>query len=152
MLSFGPAYSKIEVKAKYFPIQKMFKFKNQLELSPRLKSGVGRSYSKNQLLKISSFVFLLAAAGLTINSLWIVFSKNASPKIEAGAPQVLGATDTQAPNDTQVLQYVEYKVKKGDTLFNISQEFNIHWMTIATLNNLKSPFSLKPGQTIKIPK
>ena len=130
----------------------MLKFKNQLELSPRLKSGVGRNYSKNRLLKISSFVFLLLAAGLTVNSLWIVFSRTPSAKTEAGAPQVLGATDTQTSSSSPSVQFVEYKVKKGDTLFSISQQFNIQWMTIATLNNLKSPFSLKPGQTIKIPR
>jgi LysM repeat protein len=130
----------------------MLKFKNKLELSPRLKSGVGRSYSKNKLLKISSFVFLVVALGLTINSLWIVFSKSSGQKTEAGSPQVLGATDTSLSTTSPEIQYEEYKVKKGDTLFNISQRFNIHWMTIATLNNLKSPFSLKPGQSIKIPK
>lgn len=130
----------------------MLKFKNQLELSPRLKSGVGRSYSKNRLLKISSFVFLLFAAGLTANSLWIIFGRNSTTKIETGTPQVLGATDSQASSSSASIQFIEYKVKKGDTLFNISQQFNIQWMTIATINNLKSPFSLKPGQTIKIPK
>lgn len=130
----------------------MLKFKNQLELSPRLKSGVGRNYSKNRLLKISSFVFLLFAAGLTANSLWIIFGRNSTTKIETGTPQVLGATDSQASSSSASIQFIEYKVKKGDTLFNISQQFNIQWMTIATINNLKSPFSLKPGQTIKIPK
>ncbi|MCL5775370.1 MAG: LysM peptidoglycan-binding domain-containing protein [Patescibacteria group bacterium] len=130
----------------------MLKFKNQLELSPRLKSAVGRSYSKNRLLKISSFVFLLVAAGLTVNSLWIVFGKTSIPTTDTSAPQVLGAVDTQPQSENQEIKFEEYKVKKGDTLFNISQEFNIHWMTIATLNNLKSPFSLKPGQTIKIPR
>lgn len=130
----------------------MQKFKNQLELSPRLKSGIGRSYSKNRLLKISSVAFLLLAAGLTANSLWIVFGKTPATKIETNTPQVLGATDSQASSSSTNIQFVEYKVKKGDTLFNISQQFNIQWMTIATINNLKSPFSLKPGQTIKIPR
>jgi LysM repeat protein len=65
-------------------------------------------------------------------------------------PQVLGATDIK--KDINLIEFAEYKVQKGDTLFNISQKYNINWATLATLNNLKSPFVLKPGQIIKIPK
>ncbi|MCX6797582.1 MAG: LysM peptidoglycan-binding domain-containing protein [Candidatus Doudnabacteria bacterium] len=132
----------------------MFKFKNQLELSPRLKLGVGRGYSKNQILKIASFVFLVVAMGLAINSLWIVINGSKSQKNTNlnKEPQVLGTSDTKSPNSNTEIQFLEYKVKKGDTLFNLSQQYGVSWMTIATLNNLKSPFSIKPGQILKIPK
>ncbi len=124
-------------------------YKNKFELSPRLKLGVGRGYSQNQILKISSIICLLIAVGLSINAIRLISRQNnlSSPK-----PQVLGATDIKEQPDTIGNQFTDYKVTKGDTLFNISQKFNISWATIASLNNLKSPFSIKPGQTLKIPK
>jgi LysM repeat protein len=131
----------------------MPKFKTKFDLSPRLKFGLGRGYTKNQILKFFSFTFLSIAAGLAFNSLWVVVKYDRNPKsaqTENAAPQVLGVTDVRLPQTE--LQYLEYKIKKGDTLFNLSQEYSVNWMTLATLNNLKSPFSLKPGQTIKIPK
>jgi len=60
-------------------------------------------------------------------------------------PQVLGAEDTQ----TQ--PFIKYKVQKGDTVFNIAQKYKLNWATLATINNLSSPFTLKPGQELKIP-
>lgn len=132
----------------------MFKFKNQLELSPRLKLGVGKGYSKNKILKTASFLFLIMAMGLALNSLWIVINSDSDKKTANSnqEPQVLGASDIKSSDTNSEIQFLEYKVKKGDTLFNVSQEYKISWMTIATLNNLKSPFSIKPGQTLKIPK
>lgn len=121
----------------------------KFELSPRLKLGIGRGYSQNQILKIAAIACLLLAAGLTVNAIRLVYRSSHG----SDAPQVLGATDIKTPaNDNSGLQFVEYKVLKGDTLFNISQKFNVNWTTLATLNNLKSPFALKPGQIIKIPK
>ena len=131
----------------------MSKFKTKFDLSPRLKFGLGRGYTKNQILKFCSFIFLSIAAGLVFNSLWVVIKYDKKQTIvqeEAFSPQVLGATDIK-PVQTE-LEYLEYKIKKGDTLFNLSQEYKVSWTTLATLNNLKSPFSLKPGQTIKIPR
>lgn len=67
-------------------------------------------------------------------------------------PKVLGSSDTRTPEQDNAVQFTSYTVQKGDTLFNIAQKFNISWTTLATLNNLKSPFYLKPGQTLKVPK
>jgi LysM repeat protein len=124
-------------------------YKNKFELSPRLKLGVGRGYSQNQILKISSIICLIIAVGLSVNAVRLISHQSnlTNPK-----PQVLGATDIKEQSDTVGNQFTDYKVTKGDTLFNISQKFNISWATIASLNNLKSPFSIKPGQTLKIPK
>src|SRR3989338_492293 len=105
----------------------------KFELSPRLKLGVGRGYSQNRILKISAVFCLILALGLGINAVRLIFSGGKT----ANEAQVLGASDSQTSSDTQ---FVEYKVLKGDTLFNISQKFNINWTTLATLNNLKSPF------------
>jgi hypothetical protein len=128
----------------------MFKSERKIDLSPRLKSAVGRGYSKNTILKSSAILCLIIAFGLTLNIFRVIFnnSKNHTD-FQSGKSQVLGATDTEQ-NKSNHPNFIEYKVKKGDTLFSLSKKFNINWSTIASLNNLKSPFSLKPGQIIKI--
>jgi LysM repeat protein len=124
--------------------------RKKFELSPALRLGVGRGHS-NKILKISAIFCLILAAGLTVNALHLIFQGNSEPA-NGSAPQVLGATDIKTATEPQQQpQIVEYKITNGDTLFNISQKFNLSWATIATLNNLKSPFALKPGQVLKIP-
>jgi len=124
----------------------------KIQLSPRLKFGVGRGYSQNRIMKIGSAVFLVIALGLTVNSFRLVFSGKGGGSASQAVPQVLGASDVKTKPANNGIQFEEYKIQKGDTLFNISQKYGISWTTIAALNNLKSPFTLKPGQTIKIPR
>ena len=124
--------------------------RNKFELSPRLKLGVGRGNS-NKILKIGAVVCLSLAAILAINAFRLIL-KSGSTQAGEAAPQVLGASDTKSSAPAQPAPTIlEYKVGPGDTLFNISQKYNINWATLATLNNLKSPYSLKLGQTLKIP-
>jgi LysM repeat protein len=122
----------------------------KFELSPRLRLGVGRGYSQNQILKISGILCLVLALGLAFNAVRLMFTETSSE--QAGAPQVLGATDVKIQTAATEVQFIEYKIQKGDTLFNVAQKYNISWTTLATLNNLKSPFTLKPGETLRIPK
>ncbi len=120
----------------------LFRKKN-LDLSPRLKLGVGRLTLRNQVLKISGMLCLLLAVFLTINAITLISQNSTAPNPAPG--EILGITDVK-------MEFMEYEVKKGDTLFNLSQKFNLSWVTLASLNNLKSPFTLKPGQKIQIPK
>lgn len=122
----------------------------KFELSPKLKFGVGRGYTQNQILKTAAIICLVFAVGLTFNAINLMIKNQSQP--EFSKPEVLGASDTQSQNQENAIQFTAYTVQKGDTLFNISQKFNISWTTLATLNNLKSPFYLKPGQTLKVPK
>jgi LysM repeat protein len=124
----------------------------KFELSPRLKLGVGRGYSQNQILKFAAIACLVLALGLTLNAVRLLVKGKNPPTTSANTPQVLGASDTKAQDGQQSLQFTTYTVQKGDTLFNISQKYNISWTTMATLNNLKSPFYLKAGQQLKVPK
>lgn len=71
----------------------------------------------------------------------------AGPKKQAATPQpkeILG--EQQKPAELQT-----YVVKKGDTLFNVSQKYEISWQTLAQINNLSEPYLLKIGQKLKIP-
>lgn len=124
--------------------------RKKFELSPRLKLGVGRGYTQNQILKTSAILCLIFAIGLAFNAVSLMVKNQPSGK--TAEPQVLGASDTKTPEQDNAVQFTSYSVQKGDTLFNIAQKFNISWTTLATLNNLKSPFYLKPGQTLKVPK
>ncbi len=127
-------------------------FKNKkFELSPRLKLGVGRAYSQNQILKFSAIICLVLAIGLAFNAVRLITKSQSQPPTGA-APEVLGASDVRQTPVASPVQFINYAVAKGDTLFNISQKFNIDWATLATLNNLKAPFTLKLGQSLKVPK
>lgn len=44
-----------------------------------------------------------------------------------------------------------YEIKRGDTLFNVSQKYGISWQTLAEINNLREPYVLKIGQKLKTP-
>jgi hypothetical protein len=122
----------------------MFYQKRKIQLSPRLRYGIGRTNNGSRLLKLSGILFLFLAAGLTLNAFGLFFS-NDTPKQQ---PQVLGAQDAE-PNESQA-QFIEYTVKKGDTLFNIGQQYNVDWTTLMILNNLDNT-TLKTGQKINIP-
>jgi|SRR3989344_1333915 len=122
----------------------MFFRKKNFELSPRLSLSVGRNHSKNRILKISGIICLLLALGLTINAITLISGKS---RKSPGEGEVLGTLDVKDTKPT----LIEYEVQKGDTLFNLSQKYNVSWVTLANLNNLKSPFTLKPGQKIQIP-
>lgn len=47
-------------------------------------------------------------------------------------------------------QLKEYKVKKGDTLFELATKGNVSWEKLAKANKIKPPYMLIPGQTILI--
>ncbi|MEV6399629.1 peptidoglycan-binding protein [Streptomyces sp. NPDC051907] len=42
-----------------------------------------------------------------------------------------------------------YTVKAGDTLSGIGKALGIKWQTLAQLNGLKAPYTIKPGQKLK---
>lgn len=44
-----------------------------------------------------------------------------------------------------------YLVAQGETLFDIANKFNIDPMNLAKINNLKSPYNVRPGQVLKLP-
>ncbi len=127
----------------------MFNPKQKFELSPRLKLGVGRGYSKNQIFKFSAYFCLVLTAILVINTARLI-AKNHSVTSANYSPQVLGATDVKTQEEDSI-EFAEYTVQKGDTLFEIAQRYNISWTALATLNNLKN-FNIKPGQILKVPK
>lgn len=47
--------------------------------------------------------------------------------------------------------YCYYKVKSGDTLASIAQQLGVSQNTLISLNNIRYPDLLCPGQTLKYP-
>lgn len=47
--------------------------------------------------------------------------------------------------------YITYTVNSGDTLWTISRRFNVNYLDIVRLNNLRYPYSLNIGQKLQIP-
>ncbi len=43
-----------------------------------------------------------------------------------------------------------YMVKKGDTVFEIMRQTGVYWKDIISINNLQPPYSISPGQTIRL--
>src|SRR6185436_18407636 len=101
----------------------------KFELSPRLKSGVGRGHSQNQILKVAAILCLVLAAGLTFNAVRLIAKNKNQPAAGSVSPAVLGASDIKDPQSGQTMEFTTYTVAKGDTLFNIAQKFNISWTT-----------------------
>ena len=48
--------------------------------------------------------------------------------------------------------YDIYEIKKGDTLYQISKEYNVNTKLLAELNGLNLDDYIYPGQTILVPK
>lgn len=131
----------------------MFGRKQKIKLSKNLKLGVSGPASQSALFKVGGVFFLAMSILLAVNIYNNVKgrgSNSAAPEIKISTePQVLGVFDSKT--ETSPPQIISYSVKKGDTLFNIAQKHHIGWQIIATLNNLKPPYSLKIGSTLKIP-
>lgn len=49
-----------------------------------------------------------------------------------------------------VFKPVYYTVVRGDTLSKIGKKFNVPWRSIANLNGIKFPWSIRTGKTIRI--
>ncbi len=115
-----------------------------IKLSKRLRWSVGKGrYGNNKFWFIGAFCLILAG-GLFFHTNQLLKTPNTNPK-----PTVLGATTTQTNNPG--LQFMDYQVTRGDTLFTISKQFGVPTETLAQLNDLNTPFTLKAGQIIKVP-
>lgn len=129
-------------------------------LSPELRAQIAPSSRRDRRLALAGVVFLLLSVVLTIN-LVPRGTKKLNPTNQAslqtstvmGEKQVLGVSTQEEQPAVAAAQeeFTSYSVKQGDTLFNISQQYNVRWDLIAQMNGLTEPYMLKPGQSLKIP-
>lgn len=118
----------------------MFQRKTKFKLSQNLKLGIEGPSSQGTFFKVGGVFFLILSLFL-IKNIYHSLNSDPSSAVQTSAPQVLGAFD-QNP--------ATYLVKKGDTLFNVAQATGVSWVVIASLNDLKAPYSLKPGAVLKL--
>ena len=121
--------------------------KSRVRLGPHLWAENSRSLrpNKKNYSKIIGFIVLLVIAVLGIRAL----GGSSSPEVSSLPEEqsVLGAQDLNIdPNE----EYV-YEVQEDDSLFSISERFQVNWEEIVELNNLFEPYLLRPGQEIKLP-
>lgn len=69
----------------------------------------------------------------------------------AESDKTAATSPAQPTNSTVADSGQTYTVKDGDTLYAVGQQLGKDWKKIAELNNLEPPYSLKVGQTIKLP-
>ena len=117
--------------------------KSRIRLSRSLRSQITPYPNVARFVKRGMFLALvILMAGIYF------FLNNDGPNLqEKSLPKQILGEEQEAP----VVEYKTYKVKKGDTLFNLAQDLGIGWQTLAEINNLQEPFVLRIGQEIKIP-
>lgn len=125
-------------------------FKTRLRLGPRLIAQTHRNphlqVHRYTYLKVAAVLLFLASGFLLVKRFLpygSVATTGSLPKKEA----VLGAQK----EDIQPAPYYQYTAQTPDSLFSISEKFQISWETIVSLNGLKEPFALTPGQQLKLP-
>ncbi|MEU1254791.1 LysM domain-containing protein [Streptomyces chartreusis] len=64
----------------------------------------------------------------------------------AAAPK----TSTPAPSTPSTGSASTYTVKDGDTLSKIGEKTGVKWETIASLNGIKAPYTIRVGQVLKL--
>jgi LysM repeat protein len=125
-------------------------------LSPDLRAQITPVNRRDRRFAAVGVFFLILSALLAINlfpkqSPAISYNRQDLAQVQSNAQtqdkQILGLATKQEPAE----QFTSYSVKNGDTLFNISQQYNIKWDLIAEINGLKEPYVLHAGQTLKIP-
>jgi len=100
-----------------------------------------------QFTKAFGVVLILLLAVFAVSSFRGGDKTDQAPSAFPEEETVLGAEKALAPNE----DYYLYEVKKGDSLFTISETFQVGWEEVVKLNSLKEPFILQPGQKIKLP-
>jgi LysM repeat protein len=132
--------------------------KQKIKLSQKLSQGINTSSTQSLFFRLGGTFFLLLSLIMATNIYKNVSAADGSVKeayVQPTEQQVLGAFDDKREvKNTPVKETpkeVTYTVEKGDTLFNIAQKKNLNWVVIATLNDLKAPYELKPGTVLTLP-
>ncbi|MDP3741307.1 MAG: LysM domain-containing protein, partial [bacterium] len=111
--------------------------KNRIRLSRSLHSQITPYPNAGKFIKRTVFLVLLFG----IAGIYFFINNDPQPQSEPLPKQILGEQE-----EALVPQFDTYKIKKGDTLFNLSQALGVSWKTLAEINNLAEPYVLHIGQ------
>lgn len=103
---------------------------------PRLTFMDRNSFAFGRFGVVIGLLLVLAACGQRIGS---------APVINGATGERLGDTSVQAALPTAVT------VQRGDSLYKISRRYNVRLRAIIDANNLKPPYTIFPGQKLRMP-
>ncbi|MER8042599.1 peptidoglycan-binding protein [Streptomyces sp. NPDC094032] len=72
------------------------------------------------------------------------------PRIVAQLADIVRRAQAIVDGDDQAVDPTTYTVRSGDTLSGIGTRLDVPWQTLATLNKIKSPYTIRPGQVLTI--
>ncbi len=73
------------------------------------------------------------------------------PMLQVYLPVILGHAQVSTSSDPATGSSKTYVVQRGDFLAGIARRLNVNWRKLADLNHLTPPYTLYPGQKLKIP-
>ena len=127
-----------------------------------LENGVNMMF-KSRTVRVVCFSICGFCAGLCIT--WAAFATvghvdnrrgvggyetTAVPEYEESLTALLSETEEQT-KDNSIITYQTYRVKAGDMIGFIADEFNVTQDTIISVNNIRQSRLIQPGQYLKIP-
>mgnify|MGYP001815588886 FL=1 len=69
---------------------------------------------------------------------------------EADPPEASSRTATSTASSTTRSKPDSIKVKKGDTLYGLARQYGSSTKSLASINGLRYPYTLQPGQTLRL--
>lgn len=94
------------------------------------------------------YVKTLGAALLIVIAILVIQHFAGSTPSGDGLPQNEAVLGAEAPANSD---FYVYQVETNDSLFSLSQKFQVAWEELVALNSLQEPFLLTPGQKLKVP-
>ncbi len=114
--------------------------RNKIRLSRHLHAQTTPYPDARRWVKTSIAVLIF----ILVSGIYLAVKPKREPLAPNAVKEILGQQE-KAPD------FETYTVKKGDTLFNVSQQYQISWQTLAQFNHLESPYILRAGERLKIP-
>jgi hypothetical protein len=79
-----------------------------------------------------------------------IVTADPSKKGKKGFTYKASASAPAAPAKPTAPSGSDYVVKEGDTLSSIGDKLNVPWTQLASVNKIKAPYVIKPGQKLKV--
>ncbi len=129
------------------PIDKVDKFENKLAL---LSKSERITTHRHKIRSGESLSVIARHYHISINSLKQA-NQLKNSRIRAGKYLLIPTSNSSISNSSSnKKQLISYKVKKGDSLYRISRQFNVSIKSLKKWNKIDKRNLLKPGQKLKL--
>lgn len=93
---------------------------------------------------------------LTVIAPFLVISTSTAlhqpPSTSGSKSETPAAPKSTASGNSHRGEFERYTIKKGDTLGSIAKRHSTSYLTLAHLNHISSPYVIRPGQKLNVPK